>query len=1332
MINSVDAPDQLPEPGVNNFWYYCSNSDLVLVFVHGVLSDSRTCWLRQDKTPPIYWPRLLRTDKRLPPMGVYMGGYYTDVDAGPYEVRNCAQELFDALSRPDDQGRAPVMSKSNIVFVCHSTGGIVARYMLHKERDKFERKRVGLVLIASPSYGSKWADRLGLIAQFYKNSLGIQLRWGNWSLRELDDNFKNLVHRKQIPELLGVEAYENHFIVHRRFLPDRYIVVGKESAGRYFDEPILLRNTNHFTSVKPDSLRHPAHELLVDFMLAHFSARALATRSSPPPIQAASTEVASPSWKLAGEDNAPHFSIPALPEIDASELSDDRFFGREGMLVDLATAIKGTCFQSSGPKRSIQLIWYHGFGGLGKSSLLRRAYIDARQQSEKIKIGLIDWYIPRLRYPVGEHIIGPQDLFAAIAVRLHQLFGSDALKQFWCTYNGATAREVVARRSVIEARFDAALRAIGKGLPSAPQDVTGIENGGLGDSARREQEIQALSTILNEAGFDPSNDDFQRRLDEIRAYGKTRDAFLRIWGERCLSLAEADDLVLRPNDLMVEALQGCIRSIAQDSPLLLMFDTHEKLEETHDMWLRQLIAPLALEKLTLMVVVAGRSSPRPPWLNEVPESRRRVINFGDDVYFTPQEILAALNRIHPETQVSMELAGSIYRASRGMPLAVGLLLDDYRRNVRAFDDWHSEELDGDRAPEEILEHITSTVTRRVLLHLDQEDLSPTGDIASILGMTIVIGRRREFFEDLWSDTGYLKHIEKLRQDHSFITGSNLHLIVRQYLRRYFRDEPPPCMPIILDRLRVIHQKLWSDQDLLPHDPARALEELNLSSWSDGDVALSSFIPELVVLLAYQRSTADLFALAGEISPRASKAKEARTILSEWRSFPEWADPWNHPRFSALAKRQSPDWSVVAKASLSLLRGLEAAADGSFSLAIEQLSSAVSVLGETTPRREGVIAAFVKAACGLANDNAVELTFQTAKLFKISPISDWTTELYGWHDDLINGKRSDALLLTKISESAIKNAEKLLEGLALEKLEEIDHDEFDPSPLLVFQAHMLSRHEGRATDALRYYRKVKVEAVTKGFDVLGVEFAQFLAREKRLSDLVELVNGPRKFKYFDLVKVAEYLPKDSKSDSAYQAILGQILTKLPPPDTVDDPKNLASLAVLLSRNGGSDFSAYAIRAISLSDGVSPRVANGVAWKFYLHRIKIDDATELARRASNHMPDDLDVLQTFLALLIRLDHWNDASLILTRWATQIGPTELASGMEAFLDMFRDIFQHGRALAAAQILMDVRRPEVLDELIDSLRLTAGEAINATAPSERVKRFATLITDKSAIVCN
>jgi hypothetical protein len=73
----------------------------------------------------------------------------------------------------------------------------------------------------------------------------------------------DIVNDRKIPNLFGVEAYENHFIFHRKWLPDKFLVVTEESAGKYFGAPKLLRKTDHFSSVKPKGTDHPAHELLV-------------------------------------------------------------------------------------------------------------------------------------------------------------------------------------------------------------------------------------------------------------------------------------------------------------------------------------------------------------------------------------------------------------------------------------------------------------------------------------------------------------------------------------------------------------------------------------------------------------------------------------------------------------------------------------------------------------------------------------------------------------------------------------------------------------------------------------------------------------------------------------------------------------------------------------------------------------------------------------------------------------------------------------------------------------------------------------------------------------
>lgn len=253
-MDSVDSLNiQQLQEDQNNVWYEYNSSTTVIVFVHGFLSNSKECWYYKDKNDPSknqFWPDLVRDDKRFHSPSLFLGGFYTEPDAGEYGLSQCAAELFDALKQTDEHDHKPVMARSAIVFVCHSTGGIVIRDMLDRHREHFKAKQVGLVLIASPSYGSALADRLTFITHFYYNKLGRQLEWGNWNLQDLDGRFKDLIKEHKIPGLQGVEASENHFILHRTWLPDRLYVVPAESAGRYFGSLKILRNTDHFSSCK--------------------------------------------------------------------------------------------------------------------------------------------------------------------------------------------------------------------------------------------------------------------------------------------------------------------------------------------------------------------------------------------------------------------------------------------------------------------------------------------------------------------------------------------------------------------------------------------------------------------------------------------------------------------------------------------------------------------------------------------------------------------------------------------------------------------------------------------------------------------------------------------------------------------------------------------------------------------------------------------------------------------------------------------------------------------------------------------------------------------------
>lgn len=264
---------QLPKIGQNNLWYSVNAGDTVFVFIHGILSDSRNCWLYSGAQGAVYWPDLILADPRFGKPAIYLAGYHTALDSGAYQISHCAEEILRGLKRDDQQGNHPVLDKSRIVFICHSTGGIVARYLLEKNSDDFRGKDVGLVLIASPSVGSTLADQFQWIINLYNNQLGLQLKWNNASLVDLDDRFKDLLERERsgrgkFKRLCGTEFYESRFVIHSKHVPlttDMY-VVGKGSAGRYFGSPKQLPATDHFSIVKPPDFEHPAHLYLYDFV----------------------------------------------------------------------------------------------------------------------------------------------------------------------------------------------------------------------------------------------------------------------------------------------------------------------------------------------------------------------------------------------------------------------------------------------------------------------------------------------------------------------------------------------------------------------------------------------------------------------------------------------------------------------------------------------------------------------------------------------------------------------------------------------------------------------------------------------------------------------------------------------------------------------------------------------------------------------------------------------------------------------------------------------------------------------------------------------------------
>ncbi|MFZ6778198.1 AAA family ATPase [Undibacterium sp. Ji83W] len=349
---SESLENNLDEQPLNNFWVECNEGNTIFVFVHGFFSNSRKCWTSKNGT---FWPNLISSDTRFDKPSIYMAGYYTDVDSTSYDISDCANEIFDSISSIGLNNRPAPLEKTNIVFICHSLGGIIARYVLEKNREAFSNKAIGLVLMASPSYGADLASGLSFFSELFSNKIGKQLKTANPALQDLDSRFKSLLDKKTIKIFVGAEAIEHHFPIHWKWLPGFKPIVTKESASRYFDSRVLP-NTNHSTCVKPDSHSHAAHKFLVSIYTQKFKLVKVeeSKKTSVPESQKKNSELLT-------------LEASVLFEIYDSSL-EEYYVSRK---IDSFFADSLNLFS----------IWVHGESGMGKTSTVRRKIL---QQSRKV------------------------------------------------------------------------------------------------------------------------------------------------------------------------------------------------------------------------------------------------------------------------------------------------------------------------------------------------------------------------------------------------------------------------------------------------------------------------------------------------------------------------------------------------------------------------------------------------------------------------------------------------------------------------------------------------------------------------------------------------------------------------------------------------------------------------------------------------------------------------------------------------------------------------------------------------------------------------------------
>lgn len=238
---------------MNGNWIQRPKGDTAVVFVHGLLSDAETCWRHKNGT---YWPHILQSDDCGGDLGIYTFSYRTSKTSGSYEIGDAVDALREFLEIDG------VTASRNLVFVCHSMGGIIVRkYIVQQQVDLIQhQKNIGLFLLATPSLGSRYSNILMplIVGMGHSQAAKLSLSESSGWLNELDSDFKNLKESGKL-KIIGKELVEDTGIFWGRFGRQ---IVERFSGARYFANPFKVPGSDHFSIAKISKASDIQHKQL--------------------------------------------------------------------------------------------------------------------------------------------------------------------------------------------------------------------------------------------------------------------------------------------------------------------------------------------------------------------------------------------------------------------------------------------------------------------------------------------------------------------------------------------------------------------------------------------------------------------------------------------------------------------------------------------------------------------------------------------------------------------------------------------------------------------------------------------------------------------------------------------------------------------------------------------------------------------------------------------------------------------------------------------------------------------------------------------------------------
>lgn len=223
------------------YWQQPGNRG-VIVFMHGVLGAAEDTW--KNAQTGAFWPELVKQDPEFAGFDIYLYQFPTSLFQRSLSVDELSEDLRLELQN------AKVFDHREVIFVCHSMGGLITRSFLQKYQS-YAAKVSFLYFFATPTEGSEIAT----LAQWLKQNpqFGNMLPITNTSY--LADQLRAWLAAQF--SIASYCAYEDGEIpgLEKRVVPMR-------SAAALCNRPLTPIQGSHSDVVKPKNRNDKPHRAL--------------------------------------------------------------------------------------------------------------------------------------------------------------------------------------------------------------------------------------------------------------------------------------------------------------------------------------------------------------------------------------------------------------------------------------------------------------------------------------------------------------------------------------------------------------------------------------------------------------------------------------------------------------------------------------------------------------------------------------------------------------------------------------------------------------------------------------------------------------------------------------------------------------------------------------------------------------------------------------------------------------------------------------------------------------------------------------------------------------